>query len=168
MATTSRSPDQETTAPAWAVSIAIAGILAVVALYIFLTAAIGFSEFYIGLLFFTYWTQVQKSAVGQIVPSVLGSVLGVSVGFLVVAETTALTLTGLAAVAALVFVFVFERLRIVVNTAMFLTITLVTIPVVGDSATYVGCLVALGLAVVIFACPVAAMSYLKKTRNAEV
>lgn len=162
MAIASSSAEQEKEAPAWAVSLAIIGILAVVALYIVLTEAIGFSEFYIGLLFFTYWTQVRKSAVEQILPSALGSIVGVSVGFLVVVGPTVLTLTGLAAVAIMVFVFVFEHLRILVNTATFLMVTTVTIPAVGDASTYIGCLVALALSIAIFACPVAAMSYIRK------
>lgn len=148
----------------------IVGAGAVVGAYIGLLHLVGHSQFFIGLLFLFYWTTVQKADVGQIIPSALGSLTGLTIGFFLSSDHIKQPVPMIAIGAALfiiIYFFVLGKFATITNPATILMLTVATIPAVASDTTYIGNVIALLLSILIFASPLAFYQYLQTRRSIQ-
>ena len=138
----------------------VAAIAVVVIIYLALTHYFAITEFWAGFLWLFYWAAIEGSDFKKIDASVIGALVGILTGFAlsvlpvqladVVQGVNLGLVIALALIVFLVYCNVMGWLKLLVNNATMLFLTVATIVHVQEHGAFPGMIAALALAVVFF------------------
>jgi hypothetical protein len=134
----------------------LAAVVLAIAGYLFLAAALGVRESYVGFVFVFYWLTFDQGQVKRLPPLLLGLSFGLAAAWLLqyaLHSPHSGPLLGifLAAVAVSIVGLILARLPLVFNTPAMLALTVFTIPHIQQGASFPWLFVALGFATAYFA-----------------
>ncbi len=113
----------------------IAVLIPIVAGYIGLGSAIGIQALFMGFLFATYWGTIRMLALPDYLPTVLGSLTGILIAYLLHALPIALGTPGvilaLVATVAPLYCLIRQQAQLFLNPAFIVFLTVATIPALG-------------------------------------
>lgn len=129
-------------------------VIVVVAGYIALAHSLGITEYWVGFLFLLVWTMVEGSKVDRLANVILGAVAGMAIAFSAIWTApwlgSSAGLVQLAAVLLAVFLLIRQAAGLVVNVAMMVFLTVMTIPHIAAGATPAALYLGLAIGVVFF------------------
>jgi hypothetical protein len=129
-------------------------VVVVVGCYIALALSLGITEYWVGFLFLLVWTMVEGASLPRLPHVILGASAGMAIAFSAIWATPVLGAAGSGAQIALslvaVFLLIRQSAKIVVNVAMMLFLTVMSIPHIGSSASPVDLYLGLAAGVIFF------------------
>jgi hypothetical protein len=130
------------------------GVIVVCAAYLGLNAALGVNEGYVGFLFLFFWAGIQKSDLAVLPSTAVGSFVGVALGLALQQFTAKLGPPGalifLGLVLVTLFLFLRRQLRIAINDATMLMLTVATVAHIQQHADFAGMFISLAVGVAFF------------------
>ena len=144
-------------APAPSVPVAlliVAATVVVCAAFIALNLVAGTQEYYAGFFFLLYWAGLQKADLRVFPASAVGSFVGLALGYLLHQLQAQFGVTGqllfVASLLVVLFVYTRQQLRLAINDATMVFLTLSTVMHVQAHASFPGMFVSFVLSVVFF------------------
>jgi len=132
----------------------LVGILATLAGYLAICAALGTQEYYAGFFFLFFWTGIQKADFAALPSTVAGAFFGLALGLLLQQLSARFGPNGglifLAPVLVVLFLLLRGHLRFVINDTAMLMLTVATVAHVQAHADFAEMFISLAAAVVFF------------------
>jgi hypothetical protein len=114
-------------------------VVVVVGCYIALASSLGITEYWVGFLFLLVWTMVEGASLTRLPHVILGASAGMAIAFSGTWAAPVLGTGGAAVQVAssliAVFLLIRQSAKIVINVAMMLFLTVMSIPHIGSSSS---------------------------------